>query len=1130
MKIKLTNRPPCQFGKVLLRFFMKYIIFLFCSISFALNPVNGVGQNAEIIVDSDVTLNVKQVFRLINKQTDYKFIYRHDLLKTAPNIQLKKGVIKAGDLLDKTLSPLSFTYNFTDGSTIVVKKSPMNSSESNSVEALDKKMQFQVMGQVTDENSTPLPGANIVEKGTTNGIQVDFDGNFAISVDNENAVLVVSYIGFATKEVPINGQSNISIVLEESAAGLDEVVVIGYGATIKKKDLTGAVASADLAKASEFPNVSIVQALQGSVAGLNVGATTTAGQNPTISIRGQSTLSSDAGSNAPLIVLDGIIYRGNLVDLNPSDIASIDVLKDASSAAIYGSQASNGVILISTKKGQTLIKPTIEYSTSYSIQSPSNVLLPMRAAELEEFYPDIFWAEGGRLAPDYLQVNPDYVWQNNFKTNEISQGYANGVDTPWWDLFTGNGFVNTHNLSIRGKTEAIGYFVSGGITDQQAYLKNDDYTRYNFRVNFDAKITDWLNIGTQTFVSIGDYSGVTAGTGTPFYLQPWAPIRDVNGEIIPQPEGVSLNPYLIIEQDDSEVNKNFFSNLYADIKLPLKGLSYRLNYSNNYRTQNNSRFNPSANNFTGGATKSYGEARDWTLDNIVTYQGTFNQDHNFNMTLLYGVEKRNINSFSAEAKQFGIDFLGYNRLQAGDPSQNVVTSNKEEESSLYSMARLLYDYKNKYYITGTVRRDGFSGFGKNDKTAVFPTVGLGWVVSNESMLENSSWLNFLKLRASYGQSGRRGLGRYDTAAIISTGPSYVFGDGGQSFQGQSISSLPNDALGWETTTGTNLGLDFSVINSKVSGNVEYYKNDTENILYAIQLPNLTGFNSINSNIAKVSNHGLEFTLSSNLLNSKDWNWVASINFSSYRNKIDSILGPENDNDGDGNEDDLVGSGLFIGEPQNVIYDYEITGMWQLADEADGSIYSGFFPGTYKLRDLDDSGDISSLNDRKILGYVDPAYRFGVSNTLNYKNLSLYVFVNSIQGGSDYYFGDDAPHSNGSWNKRDQLSYSNIPRGAWDYWMPENPNAKYRRLDLASQFGGTPYTQRNFVRLQDVSLSYIFPEQLKDALHVSNLKLFISGKNLATWTKWNGVDPETGAGFSPGSPLLRSYSLGLNVEF
>ena len=1089
---------------------------------------NTYAQNAKISLNLE-NVTVQEVFQAIEAHSDFNFFYEDNAIDLTRRVSLsvnKENIFTILDLLFKD-SPNKYRVK---GKHIMIAVDRVK-VQGPPISSTMKKFQGPVItGVVADSNGTPLPGASIVEKGTTNGTQTDFDGNFTIAVTDENAVLTVSYIGFSTKEIAVGGQTQLSITLAEDTASLDEVVVIGYGATIKKKDLTGAVASADLDNAGEFPNVSIAQALQGSVAGLNVSATTNAGQNPTISIRGQSTLSSDAGANAPLVVLDGIIYRGNLVDLNPADIASIDVLKDASSAAIYGSQASNGVILISTKKGQTLIKPTIEYSTSYSIQSPSNVLLPMKANELAAFYPDIFWAEGGRLAPDYLQVNPDYVWQNNFKTNEIAQGYASGLDTPWWDLFSGNGFVNTHNLSVRGKTESIGYFVSGGITDQQAYLKNDEYTRYNFRVNFDAKITDWLSIGTQTFVSIGDYSGVTGGNSIPFTMQPWAPIRDAAGEIIPNPEGGWLNPFLTIEQDDSEVEKNFFSNLYADVKLPLRGLSYRLNYSNNYRTQNNSRFNPSANNFTGGATKSYAEARDWTLDNIVTYQRTFNEDHNFNLTLLYGVEKRNINSFSAEAKQFGIDILGYNRLQAGDPSQNVITSNKEEETSLYSMARLLYDYKNKYYFTGTVRRDGFSGFGKNDKTAIFPTVGLGWVISNENMFEDSSWLNFLKLRASYGQSGRRGLGRYDTAAIISTGPSYVFGDGGQSFQGQSISSLPNDALGWETTTGTNLGLDFAVIDSKFRGNVEYYKNETENILYGIQLPNITGFNAINSNIAKVSNHGLEFTISSTLVNKEDWTWEASLNFSRYRNKIDSILGPENDNDDDGKEDDLVGSGLFIGEPQNVIYDYEITGMWQLADEADGSIWTGFFPGTYKLRDLDNSGDISSLDDRKILGYEDPSYRFGIANTVSYKNLSLYVFINSIQGGNDYYYGNDAPHANGNWNKRDQLSYSNVPRGAWDYWMPENPDAKYRRLDLASQFGATPYSQRSFVRLQDVSLSYVFPEQLQDALRVSNLKLFVSGKNLATWTKWNGLDPETGVGFSPGAPLLRSYSLGLNVEF
>tara|TARA_R110000764_G_scaffold94060_4_gene177765 strand:- start:7158 stop:10337 length:3180 start_codon:yes stop_codon:yes gene_type:complete len=989
-------------------------------------------------------------------------------------------------------------------------------------------VQNAVRGQVVDENNIPLPGASIVEKGTSNGVQSDFDGNYNIIVTGENAILVVSYIGFATKEIAVGNQSQLSITLEESTAGLDEVVVIGYGATVSKKDLTGAVASANLKQALDFPNVSIVQALKGTIAGLNVGATTSAGQNPTISVRGQNTLSNNSGDNAPLIVLDGIIYRGNLVDLNTSDIASIDVLKDASSAAIYGSQASNGVVVITSKTGRKISKPIINYTTSYSVQTPSNVLVPMNAQEYEQFYPDIFWDEGGRLAPDYLQVNPNYVWQTNLKTTEIQEGFANSLDIPWWDLFTRDGETVIHNLSIRGRTDLTNYFMSGGITDQEGYLANDDYKKYNFRINFDADITDWLKVGTQSYAAISDYSGNDAGVSIPFAMQPWTPIRDSTGELIQRPEGSRLNPYLTIAQDNADIRKNFFINLYTDITLPLDGLKYHLNYANNYRTANFSNFNPSGNNFTGQGVKSYSESWDWTLDNILTYQKLFDNAHNLNVTLLYGVEKRILNGFSSEANNFAIDFLGYNRLEAGDPTLNVVESSKEIETSLYSMARFMYDYKNKYYFTGTIREDGFSGFGKNDKTAVFPTAALGWVLSRELFLEDSSWVNFLKLRASYGQSGRRGLGRYDTAAIVSSEPNVVFGDGGQTFLGQSITSLANPKLGWETTTGSNLGLDFAFLDSRINGGVEYYKNRTENILFGIALPTITGFNSINSNIAEVSNHGLEINLSSTIIKTNDWRWDVTFDYSKVRNNIESILGA--DNDRDGKEDDLVGNKLFIGEPTDVIYDYEITGMWQLEDEADNSIWQGFYPGTYKLKDLNGDGKISSLDDRKILGYQDPAYRFGISNTLSYKNLNLYMFINSIQGGDNYYMGDDAPHTAAEWIRRDQLSYSNIPKGAWDYWMPENSGAKYRRLDLGSQFGGVPYSQRSFIRIQNVSLSYAFPKQVKDALGVGNLKLFISGENLATWTKWKGLDPETGQGFAPGVPLLKSYTMGLNVEF
>lgn len=1129
MKIKVTNFSNNFFltKKKLLKLIMRTFLLLFCTTVFSFSPSDIFSQNVKIYIDEDKILTVDEVFDLLRRQTDFTFIYEENLFKDMPKVHLKKGTVRANKLLKESLSSKNFELDITNNNMIVIVETP---------EPVSIPQQLKISGTIKDVNGAPLPGTNILEKGTTNGVQSDFDGNFSITVLNESSVLVISYIGFETKEVAVGNQTEFSIILNEDPASLDEVIVIGYGATIRKKDLTGAVSSANLDKVSELPNVSIAQALQGSVAGLNIGATTTAGQNPVISIRGQSTLngvnaqgnSTRAADNAPLIVLDGIIYRGALVDLNPADIGSIDILKDASSAAIYGSQASNGVILITTKQGKRSDKPIIEYNASYSIQSPTNEFVPMQAAEYEEFYQDIFWAEGGRLGPDFLEVDPDYIWQGNFKTNEIAQGYADGIDTPWWDLFTGDGFVNTQNISIRGKTEAFGYFISGGITDQKAYLKNDKYTRYNFRANFDAKINDWIKIGTQSFVSIGDYSGVTAGTATPFRLQPWAPISDENGEIIAQPEGLVLNPFLTVAQDDSNIDKNYFINLYADINLPLKGLSYRVNYSNNYRTQNSYRFNPSGNGFTGSGYKDYGESWDWTLDNILTYKKTFNQDHNFNVTLLYGVEKRNINSFRATGNQFDVDLLGYDFLGAGDPLQNVIRSDKEEESSLYTMARLLYNYKDKYYFTGTVRRDGFSGFGSNDKIGVFPTFGLGWVISNENLFKDSSWLNFFKLRGSYGQTGRRGIGRYDTLGITNRSFSYVFEDGGQPFLGQQNTSLPNDALGWETTTGLNLGLDFALFNSKIRGNVEYYNNKTENILFSIDLPTITGFDDINTNIAEVSNHGLEFTLSSTIVKTDAWSWEASVNFSRYRNNIESILGA--DVDGDGIEDDLIENSLFIGEPQDLIYNYEVIGMWQLADEADGSIWPGFLPGTYILNDLDESGDISSLDDRKIIGYEDPDYRFGIANTVNYKNLSLYVFINSIQGGSDFYYGNDTPHAGANWGNSGTLASNNVPSGAWDYWMPENPDAKYRRLDAASALGGNIYNQRSFVRLQDVSLSYSFPRDILETLNLSRLKLFVSGRNLATWTKWNGQDPETGVGFATGNPILKSYSMGLNVQF
>ncbi len=1077
--------------------------------------------SASSLAQTKVSLEMKSTFGEVIEKLETVTEYRFVIKSNEPILDKKVEVTFVNEGMNKVLDELlegsGYNYKIIDR---YIAISPIEENAS---------QQKSVSGKVTDENGEPLPGVTVIIKGTTQGTVTSFDGSYSITDVPENVTLQFSFVGMKTQDIEVGNQLNINVIMAVDAIGLEEVIAVGYG-TMKKSDLTGSVTKVNVEELAELPNVSVIQAMQGTVAGLNVGAVDQAGENPVISIRGQNSLSSNSDANSPLIVVDGTIYRGSLVDLNTADIESVDILKDASSAAIYGSQASNGVMLITTKRGTRISKPIISYSGSYTLQAPSNKLEPMNGAELTEFYPNTFWDSGSRLAPDYLEKDPSFDVGQYLKTNEITEGFRNGMDNNWWDLFTGNGYINNQNLSIRGKTENLGYFVSGGITDVKGFVKNDDYTKYNYRINLDSKINDWMSVGIESFLTASDYSGVSPNISNLFYTQPWAPIYDQDNEYILLADGLTLNPFLTIQQDDSDKRLNIFGNIHADIKLPIKGLEYKINFSQNYRTTNQDRFNPWGASYTGSGYKNTYMNYDWAVDNIVTYKRTFNKVHHVNATFVYGVEKRDYSFTKAGAENFTNDLLGYHKLEAGDPTLRTVDTGKEEEQSLYSMARLMYNFNNRYLITGTVRRDGFSGFGTDDKIGVFPSVALGWVASDENFIkENLSWLNYLKIRGSYGQTGKRGLGRYDTRAIISTHPSIVYGDGGSAIQGQWISSMANNKLGWETTTGINLGADFALLNSRIHGNVEYYNNDTENILYPIQLPTMTGFSSINTNIGKVANHGLEFTLAYQVINNQDLKWEASVNFSRNRNEIVSILGYDNDNDGI--EDDLVANRLFIGEPQQVIYDYEIIGMWQLADEDAGIIPDGFYPGTYKINDISGPDGIpddefSATYDKKILGYQDPSYRLGITNTVNYKQFSLYVFINSIQGGKDYYYATDHPFV----YKKDQLTYQNVPKGTWDYWMPENPNAYFRRLDTPSQYAPNRYAQRNFIRLQDVSLSYQFDKSLVQKFDIESLKVFVSGKNLATITKWRGWDPETGTGFTPGRPLMANYTIGVNVEF
>lgn len=1075
----------------------------------------GFSQQRVTLEKKDASL--ESIFKSIHHQTGYNFLYSNSVINRANPVNIDVENVSLETALDQCLKNQPLIYNIVN-KTVVIKVD--NQKIKQSVPA-----PIEVSGRVTDENGNPLVGVSIQVKNTQTGTITDDDGEYTITVPSKQSTLVFTYIGYTSVEKVVGDKTVLNVVLQTESTGLNQVVVIGYG-TQKRQDLTGAVASADMEIFKESPNVNILQSLHGSVPGLSVGAVNHSGENPSINIRGENNFSGD---NTPLIVIDGIIYRGNLNDINPNDIKSIDILKGPSAEAVYGSQSSNGVILITTKKGRKNMKPVLSYSGSYSVQQPTHLVKPASPQENIRSIADSRW-QTSRLWPDYLEPNPDFDPRSYFKTNHIVNGYnefiQNGTYTNWWKLLTGNAYTMNHNLSLRGGGNEFYYYISGNYSDQDGYIYNDDYKRYSVRINLSSDVTKWLNIGINSFASRSDYSGASVDQSTLFTFTPFASPYDSSGNLIIRPDGNRLNPLLVSQINDQDLEDHLFANIHADIKLPfLKGFNYRLNFGNDYQRNYHYQFDPWASDGLGEGYKSYANYYDLTFDNIFTYNKAFNADNQLNVTFVYGIEKRKEESTNAAAQDFKNKRLGYNSLQLGNASLNTINTGAWLETSLYMMGRAVYTFKDKYILTGTVRRDGFSGFGKATKFGVFPSAAFAWIMSKEDFIkDNISWISFLKLRGSYGTTGRRSLHRYQTLAKVSTDYSYVLGEEGESVIGQWINSLSNPDLKWETTTGMDIGLDFSLFDSRLSGSIDYYNSKTKNILYEVPLPQMTGFSSVAINVGKVSNHGLELALNGAVVNNSNFTWNAGLNFSMNRNEIISIIGADNDHDGI--EDDLVSADLFIGRPIGVIYGYVNTGMWQMVDEKEGIIPDGFFPGTYKVKDLDRDGVITA-NDRKILGYTNPAFRLGFKSTLTYKNFTVKAFINSIQGGKHYYYSTADDPGGGSGDNWDNHNKPQL----WDYWLPENPDAKYRRLDLTSSHNQPQLDQRSFIRLQHLSIAYNFSPEFLNKLNFHSLEIYLSGKNLLTWApQWDGWDPETGEGYNEsGTPVLRAYTIGLNIE-
>ena len=997
-----------------------------------------------------------------------------------------------------------------------------------------------VRGRITDDKSQPVADVSVIVKGTATGTTTNANGEYQISAP-ARGTLVVSSIGYPTKEISVNDQASHNVSLTTTATDLEQVVVVGYG-TQRKRDVTGSVASVNLEALKEAPNTNIGQLLQGTVPGLNVGISTIAGGTPPITIRGQNTL---GGVLNPLIILDGIQYTQSLSSINPDDIASIDVLKDASSTAVYGAQAANGVILITSRRGRNSQKPRIAFSSSYSFQRPTVGLRPLNREQYLENIRQANW-DKAYLAPDYTQPNPAFnVAQYVDPTMRDASGNLLPNNFDWWDASTNTGKILENNLSISGGSDRFNYLLSGGFVNQEGFITNDKFKRKSLRVNLETRPLTWWKVGVVSSGSFVNQDGAEPTIGNVIQASPLQVPFDSTGKLIPSPTNTLVpNPFQTYYVDDYDRNSYLFANVYTDIDFPfLKGLNYRMNFGNNYRTANRYFSSVYGASLQGQAFKNTDQYYDYTFDNILTYTNRFGK-HAVTGTLLYGAIKRKYDNTSATATQFSRLNLSYNNL--GQGTIQTVASGGYQEQLNYQMARVNYSLNNRYLVTATIRRDGFSGFAENFKAAYFPSLALGWLVSDESFMRNISVVNNLKLRVGYGQSGNQ-TPRYRSLAIVSTTPwtpsntgsntafPYVFGDGGITAAAQQVTQLGNPDLKWERTKEINVGLDFSLLQNRLSGSLDYYNRNSSDLLFTVNIPTVTGFGNIQTNLGELRNKGVEAVVTYKILNGKDFQWSTTLNFSRNVNKIIHLTGQ--DQNGDGKEDDLIGSGLFIGKSIQTIYDYQYNGIYGLTDTR----LPGFTVGSYRIVDQDKSGTITDAADRIFLGRREPAYRISLYNSFSYKAFSLSFFFNSVQGGKDGYLGNNNP----SYFRDDNGTRNNYLTGI-DYWSPTNPNGKYpRNISGARSYNETAlnrWQDRSFVRLQDASVSYNLASSLLKKVKAQSINLYVSGKNLITWTKWEGWDPEpsdsngaAAGGYTNGTtlgtrPVMRAITIGLNITY
>lgn len=990
---------------------------------------------------------------------------------------------------------------------------------------------IKLTGRVTDEQGQAIPRASIQVKGTNTGTIANSQGYFEISAP-ANAVLVASSVGYATQEKEINNQSVIDFILVKTASDEDAVVVIGYG-NQRKEAVTGSVASISGKALTEVPAANISQSLQGRLPGIELSQTSSRpGATMQIRIRGTRSLNA---SNDPLIVLDGIPFAGSIADINPNDVKSIDILKDASATAIYGSRGANGVILITTNKGDRGAKARVTYSAYHAAQT-------------------VFAKFPMMNGPEFVALRK----AAGLYTNGVDE--ADDVDVDWQDLLYRTGYITSHDVNLSGGTSTGSYNFGLGYYQNQGVIPTQQYKRYSLRATIDQQIGKYFRVGFTSNSNHNRSEGNQLGLYTTLSTTPIANPYNEDGSLkrtvrMPLDEHFVTTRGVVEGLRDQWLseNKGFatYNAIYGEVRIPwVTGLKFRTNlgldymhtHTGDYTGEGINSANPTTPSSAGiSNSKTY----HWTIENILSYDRTFAGKHNLNVVALYSAEQSTYDRSSMSARDIPADAFRYFNLghATGEITVSPDGQDYQQWGLLSYMGRVMYSYDNRYMISATLRSDGSSRLAPGKKWHTYPAVSVGWNISNESFMQNVSAINNLKLRLGYGQTSNQSIAPYATLGRLATRP-YNFGPDTYAV-GYYVSILPNPNLGWEYSLTWNYGLDFSLFNNRLSGTVEYYVTNTKDILLNVSLPNTSGVNSYTANIGETQNKGIEVSLNGKILDNRNgWTWEAGVNFYANKNKLVKLASGQTRDEG---------NAWFVGHNINAIFDYERIGLWQ-EDDPHLTLYEpGGNVGMIKVRYTGDyNADGTPVrpigpDDRQIMD-VDPKFQGGFNTRVSYKGFDLStvaffrsggILVSTLHGSSGYL--------NLMTGRRNNVKV--------DYWTPENPNAKYPKPGgiLSGdnpKYGSTlGYFDGGFLKFRTISLGYDFNYSVLKNSDV-RLRMYFTVQNpfvmFSPFHKETGMDPETNSygnensavasyprrilTIGTNSPATRNYVLGLNLTF